>query len=598
MSADVLREGLHADVHAVREGVEQHTGGVGVVERHGDASRPCGGDDGRHVLHLHRDRARALAPDQRRAGSDQLGDAAPDQRIVTFDLDAQAREQALAQFGGRPIRTLGNEHVRARAAVRQVHERQRGLSPWRHEAVVRAVERRDAQAEFQRGRRAVSSLALSVLPRRTGHCPQRRSRTRGTARMAGRLRWPVGAPQVLAIPTHRHFPRAGRRRPLDDHALPFERQARALAVVHARVHGAPPARPPRARRPSSPTAARCRGARPRPANTRSSMAVLCSPWPWTTSMRPSPSRSASARPSVPGVSSPPKTSSRAVRWPCPSLISSRSGPAQRADHEVRVAVGVVVEERDHVVVLADVRRPAATRPRSHRGSGPCRRSGTRARGGSSRPRRRSRRRSSSRGRGSRRRRGPSPRTRSCWCTAAGARGSSVNVPAPSLRNRLLPPQRLHDTSTSRSASLSTSASSRSHEKRTLMSGIRASVASVKRPAPSLSHSRVRPPSLVMLLPGPQSARTRSRSPSPSTSPGSRSPTLSGCAGRCVRVTSRNAPLPVPEEQTALRLVGRADDDVDEAVAVEVACLDRRAPGRAWRRAPAWLPRRSGSPGRC
>ena len=146
-------------------------------------------------------------------------------------------------------------------------------------------------------------------------------------------------------------------------------------------------------------------------------------------------------------------------------------------------------------------------------------------------------------------------------------------PAPSLRNSELPGQRLHETSTSRSPSLSTSANSRSHENRILISGIRAADSSANLPVPSLSHSRVTPPSLVMLLPGPQSASTRSRSPSASTSPASRSPTLSGICGRCVRVTSVKRPLPCAEEHPALRLIGRADDDVDVAVAVQIARLD-------------------------
>ena len=116
VSSDILREGLHTDVHAMREGVEQHAGGVGVVERYGDASRPCRGDDGRQVLHLHGDGARALAPDQRRIGPDPRGDAVSDQRMVAFDLDTEAGEQVIAQFAGGPVHAVGNEHVRAGAA--------------------------------------------------------------------------------------------------------------------------------------------------------------------------------------------------------------------------------------------------------------------------------------------------------------------------------------------------------------------------------------------------------------------------------------------------------------------------------------------------
>jgi hypothetical protein len=50
-----------------------------------------------------------------------------------------------------------------------------------------------------------------------------------------------------------------------------------------------------------------------------------------------------------------------------------------------------------------------------------------------------------------------------------------------------------------------------------------------------------------------------------------SPTLSGIFGKCVAVTSLNAPLPCP--RTGGSAVGGAHDDVDDAVAGEVASLD-------------------------
>ena len=82
----------------MREGVEQHAGGIGVVQRHRYAARVRRLADGRHVLHFHRHRAGAFGPDQRGVRTNERGDAGADERIVGLDLDAQALEHAGGHF--------------------------------------------------------------------------------------------------------------------------------------------------------------------------------------------------------------------------------------------------------------------------------------------------------------------------------------------------------------------------------------------------------------------------------------------------------------------------------------------------------------------
>ena len=154
-----------------------------------------------------------------------------------------------------------------------------------------------------------------------------------------------------------------------------------------------------------------------------------------------------------------------------------------------------------------------------------------------------------------------------------ARGSSVKRPAPSLRNSELPGHRLHDTSTSRSASLSTSASSRSHEKRIVI---------VRQPR----RRRVREPAGAVVEPQTGQAAVVGHVVA-GTPVGEHEVEVAVAihvagfeiadAQRHLRqVRARDfceAAFSRSQEQPALRLVGRADDDVGEAVAVQIARLD-------------------------
>ena len=70
--ADIFRQGLHRDIDAMREGVKQHTGCVGVVQGHGHAFGMCGLNDGRHILDFHCHRAWAFTPNQRRIRANEV----------------------------------------------------------------------------------------------------------------------------------------------------------------------------------------------------------------------------------------------------------------------------------------------------------------------------------------------------------------------------------------------------------------------------------------------------------------------------------------------------------------------------------------------
>src|SRR6266481_5401762 len=55
VAADVFGDGLHGNVDAMSEGVEEHAGGPGVVDHNFYVARVSGGDNGWDVLNLHGD---------------------------------------------------------------------------------------------------------------------------------------------------------------------------------------------------------------------------------------------------------------------------------------------------------------------------------------------------------------------------------------------------------------------------------------------------------------------------------------------------------------------------------------------------------------
>lgn len=128
VAADVFGKGLHADVDAVGEGVEQDAGGVGVVERDGDrvwagGIASGGGDDRGNVLHFHRDRAWAFGPNEVRVRADELRDVGADHGVVGFDFDIEIFQQVVGDFAAIAVSTFGHKSVGAGAAVDEIDER-------------------------------------------------------------------------------------------------------------------------------------------------------------------------------------------------------------------------------------------------------------------------------------------------------------------------------------------------------------------------------------------------------------------------------------------------------------------------------------------
>ena len=189
-----------------------------------------------------------------------------------------------------------------------------------------------AGLELVQQRLDVSGSMMAVPSSTTG-----RSCARGVAGGVGRAdavtAWPAAtsagqsrAPQVLAVPLHRRLADAAGGGPLDGDAPPFRGEARALAIVHAGADDAAAAGPSPAR---DQRHRRRRGVRRQAAagETRVRRSRSCA--------RPAPARRRSGRRrrdrrargrACPASARRRRRRAAAVRWPLPSLISSRSGP--------------------------------------------------------------------------------------------------------------------------------------------------------------------------------------------------------------------------------------------------------------------------------
>ncbi len=168
VAADVFRDGLHRDVHAVRERVEEYAGRPRVVEHDRRAARVRSLGDRGHVLHFHRHRAGALGPDEARVRPDELRDRAAHRRFVEIRFDAEAREERRGQLLVRPIDAARDEDVVATLQQREVDQRDRGLAAGREDRVPAALELANAGRQLERRRRAVEAVGIAdalLIPR-------------------------------------------------------------------------------------------------------------------------------------------------------------------------------------------------------------------------------------------------------------------------------------------------------------------------------------------------------------------------------------------------------------------------------------------------
>ena len=163
MPPDVLRQGLHRDVHPVREGIEVHAGRPRVVERHDRVVRMRGSDDRGHILDLHRVRAGALAPHQPRVRSDALFDVA--HRPAAGSTTPRRRGAGGARRRGcgwaRRCFPAAGRGLRSRA--RRDRERERGLAAGHDERAVAVLELAHAGRELTGGRRAVLAVGVGEV---------------------------------------------------------------------------------------------------------------------------------------------------------------------------------------------------------------------------------------------------------------------------------------------------------------------------------------------------------------------------------------------------------------------------------------------------
>src|SRR5436190_3060217 len=158
VTADVLRQRLRHDVHAVRERVEVHAGRIRVVHRHLRADAMRHFRDRRHVLDFHRDRAGTFAPDQPRLVADERLDAGTDRRGIVLARHAEATQQIVRELPVRTVDAVGDQHVLALAQQREVDEGERGLSSWHEEGAEASFELGDPARELERRRRSVQSI--------------------------------------------------------------------------------------------------------------------------------------------------------------------------------------------------------------------------------------------------------------------------------------------------------------------------------------------------------------------------------------------------------------------------------------------------------
>ena len=200
MAAQVLGGRLHDEVHAVVHHRVVEARAPGVVGDHEGALRVRRAADGRHVLDLEGERARALHVHHRGVGLHERGHlVAGGERVVVGGLDAELRQRVVAEVPRRPVDGVDHEHVVARLHDR--HDRHRHRREPRghgHRAVAalqrrRPVPRRRSAAACSRCRRW-----RSARPRRRASASRRGSRGESKRTVEARATGRFTVPGVCA----------------------------------------------------------------------------------------------------------------------------------------------------------------------------------------------------------------------------------------------------------------------------------------------------------------------------------------------------------------------------------------------------------------
>ena len=161
VTADVLGEGLHRDVHAVGEGVEVNSCGPGVIEDNESAGFVSDFGDGRDVLDFHGDGARAFAPDKACILLQERMDLRADSWRVEADFDAETAKDFDGEFAIWRVNAFGDENVIAGFEEGKIDERDGGLTARRDKGAIAIFEFADASGEFECGGRAVETVGVS-----------------------------------------------------------------------------------------------------------------------------------------------------------------------------------------------------------------------------------------------------------------------------------------------------------------------------------------------------------------------------------------------------------------------------------------------------
>ena len=151
VAADILRHRLHGDVHAMRQRVEQHARRPGVVHDHQRSMGVRDFGDCRNVLHLHGDRAGALAPHQARGRLEQRLDLAPDGGRIKRSLDAETLQHESRELAVRAVHALRHQDVVAGFQEREVDGRDGALASRRDQGA-------DSRLRARKSRPASSSV--------------------------------------------------------------------------------------------------------------------------------------------------------------------------------------------------------------------------------------------------------------------------------------------------------------------------------------------------------------------------------------------------------------------------------------------------------
>jgi len=170
VTADVFGDGLHSDIYAMSESVEEHASRPGVVENHANIARVSNSDDGGKVLNFHSDGAGAFAPDEARIFLDQGRNVGADRGFVERSDHAKAVEESGGEFAIGEVDAGGNQDVVVGFEEGEIDEGNGSLATGSENGVRAGFKFADACGEFKSGRSAVKAVRIPdaiLVPRVT-----------------------------------------------------------------------------------------------------------------------------------------------------------------------------------------------------------------------------------------------------------------------------------------------------------------------------------------------------------------------------------------------------------------------------------------------